>query len=136
MRKTLSLHDAVKQWGNTAALVTGLMKEDFDLIGRSLEDVVAEPVRSIFIPGYDRVKQAALNNGALGCGISGSGPSMFALCKGEASAQQVAKAMQEAFQDIQLKADSYVSGINSNGAQYPHTTKRYQEVLQLDKPIA
>lgn len=117
LRKTLNLMDATKQWGNTAALVAGLMKDDYDLIGRSLEDVVAEPVRSIFIPGYARVKQSALQAGALGCGISGSGPSMFAFCKGEANAHQVAKAMQETFQAIQLTADRYVSKINSDGAR-------------------
>ncbi|MBX2946440.1 MAG: homoserine kinase [Cyclobacteriaceae bacterium] len=117
MRKTLSLNDAVKQWGNTAALVAGLMKEDYDLIGRSLEDVVAEPVRSIFIPGYYKVKQAALQSGALGCGISGSGPSVFAWCKGEVNTHVVASAMQETFQHINLKSDKYISGINSVGAQ-------------------
>ncbi|MBX2968173.1 MAG: homoserine kinase [Cyclobacteriaceae bacterium] len=117
LRKTLSLGDAVKQWGNTAGLVAGLMKEDYELIGRSLEDVVAEPVRAIFIPGYYNVKQVALQAGALGCGISGSGPSVFAYCRGEANAHAVASAMQAAFQEIHLKADSYISSINSDGAR-------------------
>ncbi len=117
MRKTLTLGDAVKQWGNTAALIAGLMKEDYDLIGRSMEDVVAEPVRAIFIPGYYHIKQAALQAGALGCGISGSGPSVFAFCKGEGNAHAVANAMQAAFEALQLNADSFVSGINSEGAR-------------------
>ncbi|WKZ60170.1 MAG: homoserine kinase [Cyclobacteriaceae bacterium] len=117
LRKTLTLGDAVKQWGNTAGLIAGLMKEDYELIGRSLEDVVAEPVRAIFIPGYYHVKQVALQAGALGCGISGSGPSVFAYCRGEANAQAVASAMQAAFQEIHLKADSYISSINSDGAR-------------------
>ncbi|MBL7842730.1 MAG: homoserine kinase [Cyclobacteriaceae bacterium] len=126
MRKTLSLSDAVKQWGNTAGLVAGLMKADYDLIGRSLEDVVAEPVRSIFIPGYYQVKQAALRAGALGCGISGSGPSVFALCSGEVNAHVVSNAMQAAFQDIKLKSDKYISGINSVGAQVLSSYKNQQ----------
>lgn len=117
MKKTLSLQDAVKQWGNTAALVAGLMKEDYELIGRSLEDVVAEPVRSIFIPGYADVKRAALQAGALGCGISGSGPSLFALCKGDTYAQQVSIAMVQVFESIKLKAESYISTINAEGAR-------------------
>lgn len=117
LRKTLNLNDAVKQWGNTAALVAGLMKDDYELIGRSLEDAVAEPVRSIFIPGYYQVKQAAIQAGALGCGISGSGPSVFAWCKGKENALIVASAMQATFQDIKLISDKYISKINSVGAQ-------------------
>jgi len=116
LRKTLSLADGVKQWGNTAALVAGLMKEDYELIGRSLEDVVAEPVRSVFIPGYADVKQSAINAGALGCGISGSGPSVFALCKGERIANTVSVAMRQVFLSIKLVADCYISKINTEGA--------------------
>jgi homoserine kinase len=116
MRKSISLGDAVKQWGNTAALVAGMMKDDYELIGRSLVDVVAEPVRSLFIPGYHNVKQAALQAGALGCGISGSGPSLFAFCRGDSVAQRVAHAMTDAFTEIHLQTDSYCSEINATGA--------------------
>ncbi|MCU0357719.1 MAG: homoserine kinase [Cyclobacteriaceae bacterium] len=117
MKKTLSLTDAVKQWGNTAALVAALMKSDYDLIGRSMEDVVAEPVRSLFIPGFAVIKQAALDAGALGCGISGSGPSMFAFCRGNSIAQQVSDKMLEGFASVKLQADSYVSPVNKEGAR-------------------
>jgi homoserine kinase len=117
LKKTLSLQDAVKQWGNTAAMVAALMKADYELLGRSLEDVVAEPVRSIFIPGYADVKHAALQSGALGCGISGSGPSMFALCKGEGDALRVSIDMLQVFKSINLSAESYVSTINREGAR-------------------
>ena len=75
------LKDAVKQWGTVAGLVAGLMKGDFDLIGRSLEDHLIEPVRSMLIPGFHEVRDAAFQEGVLGCSISGSGPSMFALSK-------------------------------------------------------
>ena len=81
LKKSLLLKDAIKQWGNVAGLITGLIKEDYALIGRSMEDVIVEPVRSMLIPGFDQVKESAINSGALGCGISGSGPSIFALSK-------------------------------------------------------
>jgi len=79
LKQTIDLKDSIKQWGNTAALVAGMMKSDYSLIGRSLEDVVAEPLRADLIPGFYNVKNAALQNGALGCGISGSGPTIFSL---------------------------------------------------------
>ncbi len=82
LKTSISLADGIKQWGNVGALVAGLYKEDYDLISRSLVDHIVEPIRSILIPGFDEVKQEALSAGALGCGISGSGPSIFALSKG------------------------------------------------------
>src|ERR671928_1113545 len=88
LRKEVLLKDAIKQWGNIAGLVAGLMKNDFDLVGRSLEDVIIEPVRSILIPGFDRVKKRCKEAGALGGGISGSGPSIFMLSKEEKTARE------------------------------------------------
>ena len=82
LKTSISLADGIKQWGNVGALVAGLYQEDYDLISRSLVDHIVEPIRSILIPGFDEVKKEALNAGALGCGISGSGPSIFALSKG------------------------------------------------------
>lgn len=121
LRTTISLTDAITQWANTAALVAGLEQGDFELIGRAMCDVVAEPVRANFIPGYHMVKQAALKANALGCGISGSGPSVFALCKGEHCAIQVMNAMQQAFVSVPLNSDGYVSAINKKGASiYTH----------------
>jgi homoserine kinase len=117
LKKNIPLSDAVTQWANTAALVAGLMKQDYELIGRSLVDVVAEPVRSIFIPAYGIIKQEALKAGALGCGISGSGPSLFGLCKGQAVAQQVATAMQGVIHNVGLPCEYYISGINNEGAK-------------------
>ncbi len=86
LRQQVLLKDAIKQWGNIAGLVTGFLKNDLDLIGRSLEDVIIEPVRSILIPGFDEVKLRSKEAGALGGGISGSGPSMFMLSKDEKTA--------------------------------------------------
>src|SRR5690606_22467635 len=79
LRMNISLKDAVTQWGNIAGLVAGLMKPDYGLISRSLKDVIAEPIRSLLIPGFDRIKEKVRETGALGSGISGSGPTIFAL---------------------------------------------------------
>jgi len=114
LRGTLSLKDAVTQWGNTAGMVAGLMKGDLELIGRSMEDKVAEPVRSLLIPGYDQVRQAARAAGAIGCGISGSGPTMFAFCQG--NTMHVADAMQRAFLAAGLSSSSYHSRVDQQGA--------------------
>ncbi len=117
LKTSISLADGIKQWGNVGALVAGLFQEDYDLIGRSLVDHIVEPIRSILIPGFDEVKQEALNAGALGCGISGSGPSIFALSKGLATAKRVTQAMSNVFVKMDLSYDPYVSEINTKGIQ-------------------
>ena len=81
LKQQVLLKDAIKQWGNIAGLVAGFINHDYDLIGRSLEDFIIEPVRSILIPGFDDIKKASKEAGALGGGISGSGPSIFMLSK-------------------------------------------------------
>ncbi|MGV3588030.1 MAG: homoserine kinase [Adhaeribacter sp.] len=115
LKKGITLKDAVTQWGNIAGLIAGLMKGDYPLIGRSLKDVIIEPIRSMLIPGFDEVKEAALANGALGASISGSGPSMFALSSSLETAQQVAKAMTQTFSQFEIENHSYVSKINKQG---------------------
>lgn len=115
LKKGITLKDAVTQWGNIAGLIAGLMKGDYALIGRSLQDVIIEPIRSMLIPGYDQVKEAALAHGALGCSISGSGPSMFALSSSLETAQQVARAMTQTFSHFEIDNHSYVSKINKSG---------------------
>ncbi len=115
LKTTISLEDGIKQWGNLGGLIAGLYTEDYDLIGRSLEDFIVEPIRSILIPGFDKVKSESLLAGALGCGISGSGPSIFALSKGEANAQEVVKAMRNVYQKIGIDYDIHVSKINTEG---------------------
>ena len=115
LKKSLLLKDAVQQWGNVAGLVTGLIKEDYSLIGRSMEDVIVEPVRSMLIPGFDQVKAAALQAGALGCGISGSGPSLFSLSRSRDIAVEVAEAMDRCFQSINISSDRFISQVNQQG---------------------
>lgn len=112
----VSLKDAVAQSGNLAGLMIGLMQENYSLIGRSLRDVIAEPVRSVFIPGFAGVKAAAIEAGALGCGISGSGPTVFALSQKNDIARQVGEAIQLQFLKSNLKSEAYVSRVNQEGA--------------------
>lgn len=116
LKSTISLKNGIIQWANTAALVAGMMKSDYELIGRSLVDVVAEPLRSDLIPGFNAAKNAALQNGALGCGISGSGPTIFCLCKGEANAQRAGDSIRQEFSKINLRSEVYVSPVNNHGA--------------------
>lgn len=117
LKRSIPLQDAITQWGNTAALVAGMMKPDYELIGRSLQDVVAEPVRSVLIPGFHNIKSKAVEAGALGCGISGSGPTMFAFCKNKVIADHVGQTMQQQFEAVGLQSEVYVSGVNKEGAR-------------------
>jgi homoserine kinase len=115
LKTTLSLEDGIKQWGNLGGLIAGLFKEDYALIGRSLEDHIVEPIRSILIPGFDTIKAISIENGALGCGISGSGPSIFSFSKGEENAKNVARAMREVYDKIGIDYDVHISKINREG---------------------
>ena len=117
LRQQVLLKDAIKQWGNIAGLVAGLMKSDYDLIGRSLEDVIIEPVRSILIPGFDALKLACKQAGALGGGISGSGPSIFMLSKTKEIAIAVEKEMKQLYDGIGLPHHTYVTSINQTGVE-------------------
>ncbi len=111
----ISLKSAITQWGNVGGLIAGLYTKDYGLIGRSLQDVIIEPLRKSLIPNFDNVKNAALQNGALGAGISGAGPSIFALCKGNETAEKVATAMRESYTDTGIAFDIHLSKINPNG---------------------
>jgi homoserine kinase len=115
LKTNVLLKDAIKQWGNVGGLISGLYTEDYDLIGRSLEDYIVEPIRSILIPAFDAVKQNSLKAGALGCGISGSGPSIFALSKGETTAAKVAEAMKTVYEKVGIDYDIHISKINKEG---------------------
>ena len=117
LKQQVQLKDAIKQWGNIAGLVAGLMKGDYDLIGRSLEDVIIEPVRSILIPGFDELKKACIEAGALGGGISGSGPSIFFLSKEKETAIKVEDAMKALYIRLGLAHHTYVTSINQSGVQ-------------------
>ncbi len=116
---TIPLKTATQQWGNVGALVAGLLTSDYDLIGRALVDVIAEPKRAPLIPGFFEVKQAAMDAGALGCSIAGSGPSVFAFSSSEKTALQVGGAMKEAFlhSKTHLESDVWVTPICKQGAR-------------------
>jgi len=115
---TVPLSDAIRQWANLGALVDALHRSDFAQLSRSLEDTIAEPRRASLIPGFAAIKQAAVDAGALGCSLSGSGPSLFALCRDAASAQAVASAMTAAvIQHIGGEPQTYVSPIAPHGAR-------------------
>ncbi|MFE3868294.1 homoserine kinase [Flavobacterium sp. LS2P90] len=115
LKQTVSLKSAIIQWGNVGGLIAGLYTKDYDLIGRSLHDEIVEPLRSVLIPGFDLIKQTALENGALGSGISGSGPSIFALSKGKETADKIAKAMSAVYDTMNLPYEIHVSKVNDEG---------------------
>lgn len=115
LRKEVQLKAAIKQWGNIAGLVAGFLKKDYDLIGRSLEDVIIEPVRSILIPGFDEVKGGSRESGALGGGISGSGPSIFMLSREEKTARQVEHVMNGVYTKLGIDFKTYVTTISYEG---------------------
>ena len=117
LKTTITLKDGIKQWGNVGGLIAGLFTDDYGLIGRSLEDHIVEPIRSILIPGFDDVKKMAVEAGALGCGISGSGPSIFAFSKGEETALKVGRAMREVYKNIGIDYDVHVSKVNIDGVR-------------------
>lgn len=117
LRKEVQLKNAIKQWGNIAGLVAGLMKSDYGLIGRSLEDVIIEPVRSMLIPGFDKIKSRCREAGALGGGISGSGPSIFMLSTEESIARQIEYVMTEVYMELGLDFKTYVTNINPEGVR-------------------
>lgn len=115
---TVALKDAVRQWGNLGGLVAALYTSDLGLLSRSLEDVIAEPKRAGLVPGFFEVKAAALAAGALGCSLSGSGPSIFALAASLEIAQRAGDAMSRAFDAASsVGADLWVSPVGRQGAR-------------------
>lgn len=116
--KEISLKTAVHQWGNVGALVAGLQKKDYELISRSLEDFVAEPFRKNLLPHFDELKNESLKTGALGGGISGSGPSVFMLSENFETAKKVEQTMREIYSQTQIEFNIYVSEINSEGVKF------------------
>jgi homoserine kinase len=117
LRKEVQLKDAIKQWGNIAGLVAGFLQNDYGLISRSLEDVIIEPIRSILIPGFDEVKLRCKEAGALGGGISGSGPSVFMLSREEATAKNVEQIMKNIYDKIGVEYHTHVTTINNEGVK-------------------
>ncbi|MEG1606838.1 MAG: homoserine kinase [Mucinivorans sp.] len=113
----MALQSAIRQWANVGALVAGMLHGDAALVGRSLHDNVAEPYRKGFIPKYDELKDAIMAHGALGANISGSGPSVFALCDSIAVATDVCRVMEEHFEKLSIEADVYASPICQHGCR-------------------
>ena len=119
---TVSLHDAVQQWANLGAFVHAVHTADFALLSRSLEDTIAEPRRAPLVPGLALIKRAAAEAGALGSSLSGSGPSIFALCRGDETAARVAEAMTAAVKThIGGDPQTYISRISGKGARVVST---------------
>jgi homoserine kinase len=113
--KVVPMKDAITQWANVGSLVHALHINDYELIRRSLEDVIVEPYRSQLIPHFSEVKQATLKAGALGCGISGSGPSIYALSKGIKTTKEVEDVMKIVYSKTNIQFNTYVSKINVQG---------------------
>ena len=117
LRRTITLEQGIRQWGNLGGLITGLFTEDYGLISRSLEDGIIEPVRSLLIPGFDGLRETALGAGALGFGISGSGPSVFALARGSRAAQRVEKALAARYESVGIPFRTFACGVNMEGVR-------------------
>ncbi len=115
LKPEVSLKSAIIQWGNLGGLISGFYTSDYELIGRSLHDEIVEPLRGQFIPKFDLIKRMALENGALGSGISGSGPSIFALSKGVETANRIANTIGDVYKEMNLPYDIHVSKVNSEG---------------------
>ena len=115
LKTTIPLNKAIEQWGNLGALVSALYTEDYELLSRSIQDKVIEPYRAMLIPKFEETRQAALNAGALGSGISGSGTSIFALSKGIQVAKKVGLEMEAIYKDLDLDYQLHLSKINTDG---------------------
>ncbi|BBA17079.1 homoserine kinase [Blattabacterium cuenoti] len=118
LKQKILMTDAIKQWGNVGALVAGLYREDYELISRSLEDVIVEPIRAILIPYFYELQIKCKEIGALGGGISGSGPSVFMLSKGNYTAKKVIEVMNQVYSPLQVDYKTYISPINLQGIKW------------------
>jgi homoserine kinase len=115
LKTNIAMTDAIKQWGNVAALVAGFCTKDPELIGRSLEDFIIEPVRAMLIPHFYEMRKIATDHKALGFGISGSGPSVFTLCQDKKTAQKILQFLQQLLQKDGIDSTPYLSAINKTG---------------------
>jgi homoserine kinase len=111
----IALKDAVTQWANVGGLISGLYTDNYSLISNSLVDIIVEPARKPLIPFFDTVKNSAIKEGALGAGISGSGPTIFALCKGDEVAENVYKSVQESYKNTGIDFEMFISKVNPKG---------------------
>ena len=116
LNRSIDLSNVIWQSANLAGFLTGCFTGDLRLIRESLEDVIIEPQRKVLIPGFEQVKQAAISNGALGCSISGAGPTVFAWCE-EPQAAAIRDAMVAAFSAHNLGTDAWISTLDPTGAR-------------------
>lgn len=117
LKKEVELKLSIQQSANMGAFIMGMVNSDFDLISRSLKDIIIEPQRAPLIPHFYDVKKAALDEGVLGCSISGSGPSIFALSNNSLTAERAGKAMQQIFKENKIETELFISPINTEGAR-------------------
>lgn len=115
IRSSIPMKNAIRQWGNVGGLVAGFCTNNIDLIGRSMEDVVVEPIRAMLIPMFYEMRELALENKAIGFGISGSGPTVFALCDNKETAQNIASVLHDLLEQSGIESTTYVSDINKTG---------------------
>jgi homoserine kinase len=112
------LKDAIRQWSNVGAFVSGLQKSDYKLISRALEDFIVEPVRKSLIPKFDEIKNKSLRAGALGGGISGSGPSIFMLSETLETARKIENVMRIIYEQTRIDFNIYLTKINAEGVRF------------------
>ncbi|MGJ3234596.1 homoserine kinase [Marivirga sp.] len=115
LKKEMALPDVITQMGNIAALISGLTTSNYEWIRSGMNDLIAEPIRSYLIPGFAQAKSLAMENGALGCSISGSGPSIFAFCANEDQAKEIGDAWKQFYADLEIDSNIYLSKINPRG---------------------
>ncbi|WP_296620787.1 homoserine kinase [Marivirga sp.] len=115
LKKEMMLPDVITQMGNIAALISGLTTSNYDWIRSGMNDLIAEPIRSYLIPGFAQAKSLAMENGALGCSISGSGPSIFAFCENENQAKDLGNQWKQFYADLEIDSKIYLSKINPRG---------------------
>ncbi|WP_185869160.1 homoserine kinase [Blattabacterium cuenoti] len=118
LKQKILMTDAIRQWGNIGSLVAGLYQENYELISRSLEDVIVEPIRAMLIPAFYELKIRCKEIGALGGGISGSGPSVFMLSKGNNTAKKVTEMMNRVYSPLKIDYKTYTSPINQQGVKW------------------
>ena len=114
---SVPLATALHQAAQVAAIVAGCLGDDLALLGRAIDDQIAEPARAPLLPGFRDAKRAALAAGALGCSISGSGPTAFALADGAGAGELVAAAMVEAYRRAGITAQTRVARVDSQGVR-------------------
>lgn len=127
LKKNISLKNHVEQSGYLAGFISALYQKDFQLLQKSLQDVVIEPQRAKLIPGFDEMKKAAMNNGALGFSLSGSGPSVFAFAHTEKAAKKIAAAVQLELKKKNIGSDVWISPLTKTCTRGARVIKKIKK---------